>query len=71
MDRYDNAFPYSGSSFTNFGIKVRDYAAIQIAAGLSANPQLSERGFREIADMAYLQADALIERSNNELDKKD
>lgn len=72
MKEYDNAFPCSGGSFTNFGITVRDYIAIQIATGLSANPDMTtSQGFDEIADMAYLQADALIERSNHEPVKKD
>lgn len=63
-----NVFPYklrdgNGSGTVYKGLNVRDYIAIQAMTGLSANPQLTERGFDEIADMAYKQADAMIERS--------
>lgn len=56
-----NVFPYNGTIYT--GLKVRDYIAIQVAAGLSANPGQNERSFEDIADMAYKQADAMIKRS--------
>lgn len=63
-----NVFPYklrdvNGAATVYTGLKVRDYIAIQAMTGLSANPQLSERGFDEIADMAYKQADEMIKRS--------
>lgn len=50
--------PYNGDS----GISVRDFAAIQIAAGISANPNC-DLSLDQTADEAYKQADALIERS--------
>jgi hypothetical protein len=63
-----NVFPYklrdgNGSATVYKGLNVRDYIAIQAMTGLSANPQLTERGFDEIADMAYRQADEMIKRS--------
>jgi len=63
-----NVFPYklydsNGKGTVYTGLKVRDYIAIQAMTGLSANPQLTERGFDEIADMAYKQADEMIKRS--------
>ncbi len=63
-----NVFPYklydsNGNGTVYTGLKVRDYIAIQAMIGLSANPQLTERGFDEIADMAYKQADEMIKRS--------
>lgn len=63
-----NVFPYktydsNGHGTVYTGLTARDYIAIQAMTGLSANPQLTERGFDEIADMAYRQADAMIERS--------
>lgn len=63
-----NVFPYklrdtNGSGTVYTGLNVRDYIAIQAMTGLSANPQLTERGFDEIADMAYKQADEMIKRS--------
>ena len=59
-----NVFPYElGDGTIYAGLNTRDYIAIQAMAGLSANPQLTERGFDEIADMAYKQADEMIKRS--------
>ena len=75
MKANNHVFPvdidFSHNGKYNWGIEVRDYVAIQIATGLSANPELCSRGFDEIADMAYLQADELIKRSNYEPEKKD
>ena len=63
MKENDKVFPVTSEFSTEFGISVRDYIAIQAMTGLCANPQLTERGFDEIADFAYRQADAMIERS--------
>lgn len=63
-----NVFPYklydsNGKGTVYTGLKVRDYIAIQAMTALSANSQLTDQSFDEIADMAYKQADAMIERS--------
>lgn len=63
-----NVFPYklydsNGKGTVYVGLTVRDYTAIQVMGGLSANPELNDREFDEIADMAYKQADAMIKRS--------
>jgi hypothetical protein len=63
-----NVFPYelqnsNGKTTVYTGLTIRDYIAIQAMAGLSANTDLTRKGFDEIADMAYKQADAMIERS--------
>ena len=63
MKETDKVFPVKGEFSTEFGILVRDYIAIQAMVGLCANPQLTDRGFDEISDFAYRQADAMIERS--------
>lgn len=63
MKATQHVFP-SKINYTVFqGLEVRDYIAIQAMTGLCANPQLNERGFDEIADMAYKQADEMIKRS--------
>lgn len=61
MKATDSVFPTE--STTTSGITVRDYIAIQVITGLSANSELNDRGFGEIADIAYRQADAMIKRS--------
>lgn len=63
-----NIFPYAlhnsnGQGTVYVGLTARDYIAIQAMTGLSANPELNDRGFDEIADMAYKQADAMIKQS--------
>lgn len=63
-----NVFPYklndcNGVGTVYTGLKVRDYIAIQAMAGLSANPVFKDKSYTEIADMAYKQADEMIERS--------
>lgn len=63
-----NVFPYklydsNGKGTVYVGLTVRDYTAIQVMVGLSANPKLNDREFDEIADMVYKQADAMIKRS--------
>lgn len=58
-----NVFPCEHSNTVCSGLTVRDYIAIQAMTGLCANPQLTERGFDEIADFAYKQADEMIKRS--------
>lgn len=63
MKETDKVFPVQTEYSTEFGISVRDYIAIQAMTGLSANPSFTTRGFDEIADMAYRQADEMIERS--------
>lgn len=66
-----NVFPYAlhnsnGQGTVYVGLTVRDYTAIQVMIGLSANPELNDRKFDEIADMAYKQADAMIKRSKKD-----
>ena len=63
MKETDKVFPIQTELSTEFGISVRDYIAIQAMMGLSANPSLTTKGFDEIADMAYIQADEMIKRS--------
>ena len=63
MKETDKVFPVTSEYSTEFGISIRDYIAIQAMTGFCANPQLTERGFDEIADYAYRQADAMIKRS--------
>ena len=63
MKATDNAFPLSHGNCYDTGLTARDYIAIQAMAGLSANPAFEDKRFDEIADMAYEQADAMIERS--------
>lgn len=63
-----NVFPYSlrntnGLATVYTGLTARDYIAIQAMTGLSANSKLNDRAFEDIADIAYKQADAMIERS--------
>ena len=63
-----NVFPYqldegNGNVITYTGLTTRDYIAIQAMVGLSANSEYSSRGFEDIADMAYKQADAMIKGS--------
>ncbi len=63
-----NVFPYqvrdcTGRGTVYTGLNVRDYVAIQVMTGLCANPNTIARGFDEIADMAYKQADEMIKRS--------
>lgn len=68
MKAHNNVFPYqldegNGNVTVYAGLNARDYIAIQAMTGLSANPEFTRKGFDEIADMAYKQADAMIERS--------
>jgi hypothetical protein len=63
MKADDNVFSYSAATRVYPGITARDYIAIQVVTGLSANPELTQRGFNELADMAYKQADEMIKRS--------
>lgn len=63
-----NVFPYklhnsNGQGTVYVGLTARDYIAIQVMVGLSANPEFTKKGYDEIADMAYKQADAMIKRS--------
>lgn len=63
-----NVFPYAlrkgYSSFTVYpGLTARDYIAIQVMTGLSANSALNSCNYAELADIAYKQADAMLKRS--------
>lgn len=58
-----HVFPSKINNTVFQGLEVRDYIAIQAMMGLSANPNLTTKGFDEIADMAYIQADEMIKRS--------
>lgn len=42
------------------GMSLRDWFAGQAMAGLSANPELTDRNYAEMAEYAYSQADALL-----------
>ena len=71
-----NVFPYklrdgNGGATVYKGLNARDYIAIQAMVGLSVNSNLTTRGFDEIADMAYKQADEMIKRSENETVSED
>lgn len=47
-----------------YGMTLRDWFAGQALAGFAANTDLTDRGFPEMADYAYKQADAMLaERS--------
>lgn len=64
MKADNNIFPYSfGDGSVNTGLTARDYIAIQAMTGICANIDSSQRGFDEIADIAYKQADEMIKRS--------
>lgn len=63
-----NVFPYklynsNGQGTVYIGLTARDYIAIQVMVGLSANSALDSRSYEELADIAYKQADAMIKRS--------
>ena len=64
MTEDDVVFPHDSSHDCKYGIRIRDYIAIQAMTGLDANPDFTTRAFDDIADMAYKQADAMIKRSN-------
>ena len=56
-----------GSAFPNgyhHGMTLRDYFAGQVLAGFLANVDNEEHPFRVLAEMAYLQADAMIAERN-------
>ena len=63
MTEEDVVFPHDTSCDCKYGIRIRDYIAIQAMMGICANPDFSQRGFDEIADIAYKQADEMIKRS--------
>ncbi len=63
MTEEDVAFPHDTRYDCKYGIRIRDYIAIQAMTGICANPDFSQRGFDEIADIAYKQADEMIKRS--------
>lgn len=71
MNANDNVFSYASRYGSHSGLTARDYVAIQAMMGISANPDCTQRGFDEIADMAYKQADAMIKRSENETVSED
>ena len=63
MNATHHVFPSKINNTVLQGLEVRDYVAIQAMTGICANPQLAQRGFDEIADMAYKCADEMIKRS--------
>ena len=63
MEADKKVFPSRINTTVFQGLIARDYIAIQALIGLSANPEFTEKGYEEIADMAYKQADAMIKRS--------
>ena len=63
MKATHHVFPSKINNTAIQGLEVRDYIAIQAMTGFCANPDFSQRGFDEIADMAYIQADEMIKRS--------
>lgn len=58
-----HVFPSRINTTVYQGLEARDYIAIQAMIGFSANPEFTKKGYEEIADMAYKQADAMIKRS--------
>lgn len=59
-----NVFPYElGDGTVYTGLTVRDYIAIQVMTGFSANQGLNTQSLETLADMAYKQADEMIKRS--------
>ena len=62
MKENDKVFPVRSEFSTEFVITIRDYIAIQAMTGLCADSRL-RMDENEIADLAYRQADAMIERS--------
>jgi len=48
----------------HFGLTKREYAAIHIAAGLSASPDFCNNSFADVARTAVKQADALFVELN-------
>lgn len=65
MKADNNVFPYSSATRVYPGLTARDYIAIQAMVGLNANPELAQKGFNELADMAYKQADAMLDKSGD------
>lgn len=58
-----HVFPSKINDIVYQGLYTRDYVAIQAMTGLCANPNLNDLSPDQIADIAYKQADAMIERS--------
>lgn len=58
-----HVFPSRINDVVFQGLCTRDYVAIQAMTGLCANPNLNDLSPDQIADIAYKQADAMIERS--------
>lgn len=50
------------NSYCN-GLNNRDYIAIHVLQGISANPAYAEASYEQAATMAYGYADALIKQS--------
>lgn len=63
MKATNHVFPSRINNTVFQGLWVRDYVAIQAMASLCANPNLNDLSPDQIADIAYKQADAMIERS--------
>lgn len=69
MKANKNVFPYrlrddSGLTTVYTGLAARDYIAIQAMVGILANSHVLPGGSeKDVAEMAYRQADAMIERS--------
>ena len=60
-----HVFPSKINNTVFQGLEVRDYIAIQAMVGILANSHvLPGSSEREVAEMAYKQADAIIERSD-------
>ena len=64
MKETDNVFSYANERGSHHGLTARDYIAIQAMVGILANSHvLPGSSEKEVAEMAYKQADAMIERS--------
>lgn len=66
-----NVFPYklydsNGKGTVYTGLTARDYIAIQAMVGAIANPEYNIRSYKDVADMAYKQADAMLKRSEKD-----
>lgn len=55
--------PVFAAAAADTSVTIRDYIAIQVMVGLSANPELTDRTYDDMVKIAYKQADAMIKQS--------
>lgn len=64
MKETDNVFSYANERGSHHGLTARDYIAIQAMVGILANSHVLPGGSeKNVAEMAYKQADAMIKES--------